>query len=64
MRFECGMVALYQAEATFEAFPGVSIDDVFLYPNGMAAIWNWHTLLTATIGSKFDLDTLKIAHIK
>ena len=44
--------------------PGLSIDDAFLYPNGMAAIWNCHTLLTATIGSKFDLDTLKIAHIK
>ena len=44
--------------------PGVSIDDVFLYPTGMAAIWNCHNLLAATIGSKFDLDTLKIAHVK
>ena len=44
--------------------PGVSIDDVFLYPTGMGAIWNSHKLLTATIGSKLDLNTLKIAHIK
>ena len=40
--------------------PGLSIDDVFLYPNGTAAIWNCHTLLTVTIGSKSDLDTLKL----
>jgi cystathionine gamma-synthase len=44
--------------------PTVSIDDVFLYPTGMAAIWNCHNLLTATIGSKIGLDTLKIAHVK
>ena len=44
--------------------PGVSIDDVFLYPTGMAAVWNCHNLLTATIGSKTGLDNLKIAHIK
>ena len=44
--------------------PGVSIDDVFLYPTGMGAIWNSHKLLAATIGSKLDLNTLKIAHIK
>ena len=63
MRFECGMLAFFQAEATLEAFHG-TIDDVFLYPNRVAAIWNCHTLLTATIGSKFDLDTLKFARIK
>ena len=44
--------------------PGVSIDDVFLYPTGMAAIWNCHKLLAATIGSRIGLDTLKIAHVK
>ena len=48
----------------FRGVPGVSIDDVFLYPTGMAAIWNCHNLLAATIGSKTSLDALKIAHIK
>ena len=44
--------------------PGVSIDDVFLYPTGMAAIWNCHNLLAATIGSRIDQNALKIAHGK
>ena len=44
--------------------PGVSIDDVFLYPTGMAAIWNCHKLLATIIGSRIGLDTLKIAHVK
>jgi cystathionine gamma-synthase len=44
--------------------PGVSIDDVFLYPTGMAAIWNCHNLLAATIGSRIGLNALKIAHVK
>ena len=44
--------------------PGVSIDDVFLYPTGMTAIWNCHNLLAATIGSRIGLNTLKIAHAK
>ena len=44
--------------------PGVSIDDVFLYPTGMSAIWNCHNLLGATIGSKIDPKPLKIAHVK
>ena len=44
--------------------PGVTIDDVFLYPTGMTAIWNCHKLLAATIGSRIGLNTLKIAHVK
>jgi cystathionine gamma-synthase len=42
---------------------GVTIDDVFLYPTGMTAIWNCHKLLAATIGSRIGI-TLKIAHVK
>jgi cystathionine gamma-synthase len=42
--------------------PGVTIDDVFLYPTGMTAIWNCHKLLAATIGSR--ISTLKFAHVK
>ena len=44
--------------------PGVSIDDVFLYPTGMAAIWNCHKLLAATICSRIGLHTFKVAHVK
>lgn len=44
--------------------PGVSVDDVFLYPTGMTAIWNCHQLLAATIGLRIDLNTSKIAHVK
>ena len=44
--------------------PGVSIDDVFLYPTGMAAIWKCHQLLAATIGSRIGSNTLKYAHVK
>ena len=44
--------------------PGVSIDDVFLYPTGMTAIWNCHKLLAATIGSRIGPKTLKTAHVK
>ena len=44
--------------------PGVSINDVFLYPTGMTAIWTCHKLLAATIGSRFSLNTLKMAQVK
>lgn len=44
--------------------PGVSTEDVFLYPTGMAAIWNCHKLLSATTSSKFGSNGLKHAHIK
>ena len=43
---------------------GVSSEDVFLYPTGMAAIWNCHKLLAATISSKFGPNTLKHVHVK
>lgn len=44
--------------------PGVSTEDVFLYPTGMAAIWNCHMLLAATSSSKIGPNTLKHAHVK
>ena len=44
--------------------PGVSPEDVFLYPTGMAAIWNCHKLLAATTSSKIGPNTLKHAHVK
>ena len=44
--------------------PGVSTEDVFLFPTGMAAIWNCHKLLAATTSSKFGPGALKHAHIK
>ena len=44
--------------------PGVSTEDVFLYPTGMTAIWNCHKLLAATTSSKIGPNTLKHAHVK
>ncbi|KAF8811472.1 PLP-dependent transferase [Phlegmacium glaucopus] len=43
--------------------PGVSIEDVFLYPTGMAAIWQCHQLLANTIGSRIGANTVKYAHV-
>jgi cystathionine gamma-synthase len=44
--------------------PGVSTEDVFLYPTGMAAIWNCRKLLAATTSSKIGPSTMKHVHIK
>lgn len=44
--------------------PGVSTEDVFLYPTGMTAVWQCHQLLAATIGSRIGPNTLKYAHVK
>ena len=46
--------------------PGVSIEDVFLYPTGMTAIWHCHQLLAATIASRLGTspNPLQIVHVK
>lgn len=44
--------------------PGVSPNDVYLFPTGMSAIWNSHQLLSSTIASKTGLGALKTAHVK
>ena len=43
---------------------GVSIDDVYLYPTGMSAVWHSHRLLASTLGSRIGFENLKTAHIK
>ena len=43
---------------------GVSVEDVYLYPTGMTAIWQCHQLLADTIGARIGSDALKYAHIK
>lgn len=55
---------ILQDGSNIRGVSGVSTDDVFLYPNGMAAIWNCHQLLAATIASKIGPNTLKNVHIK
>ena len=46
--------------------PGVSIEDVFLYPTGMTAIWHCHQLLAATIASRLGTSPkpLQNVHVK
>ena len=55
---------IMQGGGNIRGVPGVSIDDVFLYPTGMTAIWKCHQLLAATIGSRIGPSTLKCAHVK
>ena len=55
---------IIQGGGNIRGVPGLSIEDVFLYPTGMTAIWHCHQLLAATIGSRMDLNTLKYAHVK
>jgi cystathionine gamma-synthase len=55
---------ILQGGGNIRGVPGISIDDVFLYPTGMAAIWSCHQLLAATIGSRIGSNTLKNIHIK
>ncbi|KAF8150620.1 pyridoxal phosphate-dependent transferase [Crassisporium funariophilum] len=43
--------------------PGVSVDDIYLYPTGMSAVWYSHQLLAGTIGLRNGFETLKTAHV-
>jgi cystathionine gamma-synthase len=55
---------IIEGGSNIRGVPGVSTEDVFLYPTGMTAIWNCHKLLAATTSSKFGPNTLKYAHVK
>ncbi|KAJ7168293.1 pyridoxal phosphate-dependent transferase [Mycena crocata] len=49
--------------ANIRGVPGASPDDVYLFASGMQAVWRSHKLLAATIGSKNDLKSRKVAHV-
>ena len=55
---------IIQGGSNIRGVPGVSTEDVFLYPTGMTAIWQCHQLLAGTISSRIGSNTLKYAHIK
>jgi cystathionine gamma-synthase len=55
---------IIQGGGNTRGIPGVSIEDVFLYPSGMTAIWKCHQMLAATIGPKIGPNTLKNVHVK
>ena len=55
---------IIQGGGNIRGVPGVSTEDVFLYPTGMTAIWHCHQLLAGTIGSRIGPNTLKYAHVK